>query len=38
MAENNIIEKLKHFDKLINESEDNPNLRAMLIETRIALT
>ncbi len=38
LAENNIIEELRHFDKLISESEDNPNLRAMLIETRIALT
>jgi hypothetical protein len=38
LAQNNIVEKLKQFDKLISQSENNPNLRAMLIETRIALT
>ena len=38
LAENNIVQKLKHLDKLIDENNDSPNLRAMLIETRIALT
>lgn len=38
IAENNIVSKLKHFDRLIVENEDSPNIRAMLIETRLALT
>ena len=38
LVENRIIEKLRHFDNLIAENEDKPNIRSMLIETRLALT